>query len=93
MTQNIKKSKICNDGGFAFPRNTNGMTLRDYFAAHALQGLLANASLVEGMSAIFKGDYAACHACHALTSYKLADEMIKERDQIYKVKSEQSPND
>ncbi len=37
-----------NDGGFAFPMidsketyGTNGMTLRDYFAAKAMQGFLA----------------------------------------------------
>jgi hypothetical protein len=41
-----------NTGGPAFPtseaailRNLQGMTLRDYFAAQALQGLLANPKL------------------------------------------------
>jgi hypothetical protein len=39
-----------NDGGTAFPAHgggTNGMTLRDYFAAAALQGLCSSQELLE----------------------------------------------
>lgn len=41
-----------NTGGGAFPRNVDGhyfmgMTLRDYFAAKAMQGMLANPKLQE----------------------------------------------
>ena len=43
--------KDTHQGGPAFPQQTNsllsysGMTLRDYFAAKAMQGLLANSEL------------------------------------------------
>ena len=40
-------SKDINTGGPAFPTNDvcyNGMTLRDYFAAKAMQGFMANKS-------------------------------------------------
>ena len=74
-------SQSINDGGPAFPRTVtindgidgfterknNGMTLRDYFAAAALQGLLASQS--EGLFTEF--------ATHA---YQLADAMLKARE-------------
>jgi len=59
-----------NDGGPAFPQQTDitlafdGMTLRDYFAAKAMQGLL---------------QYAYAHADRASVAYKAADAMLKER--------------
>lgn len=62
------------DGGRAFPASDNnrleqGMTLRDYFAAAALQGYVARGS---GSSNIIEwGPKAA---------YKLADAMLKERE-------------
>lgn len=69
-------------GGSAFPRagyppvgsgEVDGMSLRDYFAAKAMQGILAGV-LADGSS--FDTDGAA-HAADA--SYKVADAMIKER--------------
>ena len=61
-------------GGPAFPTladnghttNQDGMTLRDYFAAKAMQGMLAAA---ENYQTIQLADYA----------YSVADAMLKER--------------
>ena len=47
-----------------------GMTLRDYFAAKAMQGML---SACTGWSESDQERLAKC-------SYKMADEMMKERD-------------
>ena len=56
-------------GGPAFPKNygvpREGMTLRDYFAAKAMQGLLANPEFYED-----EVGYA----------YKIADAMLAERE-------------
>ena len=59
-------------GGPAFPApygvghvTTKGMTLRDYFAAKAMQGLL---------------QYAYTHADRASVAYKAADAMLAERE-------------
>lgn len=55
-------------GGQAFPFSDilQGMTLRDYFAAKAMQGLLASGwKLDEGVAEL---------------SYMFADAMLKERD-------------
>jgi len=69
-----------NNGGPAFPHGqrmdfinnqpmwqgaTGGMTLRDYFAAKAMQGLL---------------QYAYAHADRASVAYKAADAMLAERE-------------
>ena len=60
-----------NTGGPAFPHSTNstlsweGMTLRDYFAAKAMQGIL------------FEGLDSAETAKHA---YEMADAMLKARE-------------
>ena len=67
-----------NDGGPAFPHTTqwdgitpainyNGMTLRDYFAAKALQGLLA-----WGGGSSWEDD--------AKNAYQAADAMLKARE-------------
>ena len=61
------------DGGAAFPSEyyaEQGMTLRDCFAAAALQGMLGNRSLVDSFSG---------HAVMAEKSYFLADAMIEAR--------------
>ena len=67
-------------GGMAFARPTSqapndeiawdqqGMTLRDYFAAKAMQGLLSNPQVI-----IFNEN-------RAEQAYELADAMLKERD-------------
>ena len=60
-------------GGPAFPVPANvfndleGMTLRDYFAAKAMQGLLAS-------------DVEASMPEFARRSYQMADEMLKARE-------------
>ena len=69
--------KTFNDGGPAFPVTTDhgsvyalpGMTLRDYFAAKALQGMLADKS----------SGYP--HREYACDAYSLADAMLAERKQ------------
>lgn len=65
-----------NDGGPAFPVPTTGcgeewgMTLRDYFAAKAMQGF---ATTLTGTTPVLF-DILACDA------YTMADEMLKERN-------------
>ena len=65
------------EGGPAFPvngpsGNHPGMTLRDYFAAAALQGILAHSTPCNDQA--WKSDQ-----CAAEWSYKLADAMLAER--------------
>jgi hypothetical protein len=60
-----------NTGGPAFPTHLNltqGMTLRDYFAAKAMQGLLAGALKSSDTSLIARDCYA------------MADAMLKARE-------------
>lgn len=68
-----------NDGGPAFPLQSigpefqpgySGMTLRDYFAAAALQGLLCN-----GGGPSWDGD--------AKNAYQAADAMLKAREKAW----------
>jgi hypothetical protein len=75
------------DGGLAFPRpsvvlpeNDNdvipghtGMSLRDYFAAAALPGIIIGA-VVAGMGSTDDNTYETC----ALRAYAQADAMIKQ---------------
>jgi len=65
-------SNQINDGGPAFPADfqlySTGMTIRDYFAAAALQGLLAN----DGGGSSWEND--------AQAAYKAADAMLKARE-------------
>jgi hypothetical protein len=77
-----KMSSIKNNGGSAFPRagtpkeysgyveHSEGMTLRDYFAAKAMQGLLAAYPERERWGT---HDYARI-------AYEQADAMLKARD-------------
>lgn len=37
-------------GNHGLPYRAEGMTLRDYFAAKAMQGLLSNPSIIDGMT-------------------------------------------
>jgi hypothetical protein len=64
-----------NTGGPAFPAHTiamhEGMTLRDYFAAKAMQGILA-ATLTP--NTVWSQDEAA------ETAYNVADAMLKARE-------------
>jgi hypothetical protein len=65
-----------NDGGPAFPNNDHtldiekGMTVRDYFAAKAMQAMIANNWLMNSASALDKLSVAA---------YEMADAMLMER--------------
>lgn len=57
--------------GFAYPNNMgdNGMTLRDYFAAKAMQGIMSNSSRrIQEIDAIVSD------------SYDVADAMLKRRE-------------
>ena len=47
----------------------SGMTLRDYFAAKAMQGLVSNI-----------GTNNWSHEKYAIQSYRIADEMLKQRE-------------
>ena len=71
-------SQPINDGGPAFPTafqmHSKGMTLRDYFAAAALQGNLASQSIDVGY---YDGEDAWNKA--AKDAYKAADAMLKAR--------------
>ena len=68
------------DNELAFPVTTatanyaTGMTLRDYFAAKALQSIL-NPNPVTGQYALVT-DFEDC----AITAYKMADAMLKARE-------------
>ena len=56
---------------FDLAENEHGMTLRDYFAAKAMQGLLAQ----------FQGCANGCDpAHHAKWAYEMADAMLKARE-------------
>jgi hypothetical protein len=58
-------------GGGAFPSDKSfGMTLRDYFAAKAMQGMLAACT---GWSDAYQERMAK-------TSYMMADQMLKQRE-------------
>ena len=64
------KDQGASDAGFPIVEITGGMTVRDVFAAAALQGLLS-------------GDlnpYNETHADAALLSYRYADAMLAERE-------------
>lgn len=68
------------NGGSAFPlpmgsetiQGADGMTLRDYFAARAMQAMISNPSIIDNDS-----DGAVNYAASA--SYKFADAMLKAR--------------
>ncbi len=77
-----------NDGGTAFPQSGKkpliamddshqGMSLRDYFAAHALQGMLAN-----GFQPSEARQPSRCTADYSYTeaAYVLADKMLLNRN-------------
>ena len=82
-------TKMINDGGPAFPceeqircngevcdiRKFTGMTLRDYFAAAALQGNLAGQSIDVGY---YDGEDAWNKAAN--DAYAVADAMLKARE-------------
>jgi hypothetical protein len=71
MNDTVTIMNDTNTGGAAFPTHLNltqGMTLRDYFAAKAMQGLLSDSG-VSGTPEEF-----------ATRAYNMADAMIQARD-------------
>lgn len=79
-----------NTGGPAFPCDcipmpngkvltSDGMTLRDYFAAKAMQGLVS-VELTEQNIDMFRRDKDG-HPSVSLTAYYIADAMLKAREQ------------
>jgi hypothetical protein len=80
MAQEQQRPVRIESGGYivkAFPNVTGekGMDLRDYFAAKAMQGMLANRGVIYGTNAD-KDDYNG-----AKRAYKIADAMMKAREQ------------
>lgn len=79
-----------NDGGPAFPQilgeryepmSTEGMSLRDYFAAKAMQGMLSNPYYMEEMYEYFKGDNLKIGKSICESAYAVADAMLKAREE------------
>jgi hypothetical protein len=83
-----EKSTAIYHGGEAFPTGlitddkgvivggSNGMTLRDYFAAQAMTGAQVWDAVLNGKNAHFKGDVQSL----AEVSYAVADAMLKARN-------------
>ena len=65
---NIPAFPLHNHGTQTLGMHFTGMTLRDYFAAKALQGILTDAEIAMGISEI------------AELAYKYADAMMKARE-------------
>ena len=69
-----------NDSQSAFPTpadcNAFGMTLRDYFAAKTMNGMLSNEQYDEFLGA---GDFSVVVGRYAQLAYKYADAMLQER--------------
>lgn len=73
-------------GGPAFPWTADradrgdvpGMTLRDYFAARAMQAIITNDSLLHGASEYY-GDDVGSEESVARLAYDQADAMLKAR--------------
>jgi hypothetical protein len=75
---------IQNDGGPAFPtpagiQHNDGMTLRDYFAAAALQAIISSA-LSEGTKTMYNIRKPDFLECLSLDAYAHADAMLKARE-------------
>jgi len=70
-------------GGYAFPhkRESNqfysGMTIRDFFAAHALKNIGANP---DGFDLTKEDDRKSLAEAMAIIAYEIADAMLMERD-------------
>ena len=70
-------------GGPAFPRPGDfnpqtGMTLRDYFAAKAMQGLIAHEERAKQLGSHNLGDF---DVRVAVCAYRYADAMLKAKEQ------------
>ena len=58
------------------PRHVMGMTLRDYFAAKAMQGMLANGDWVTNMT---NATGKEADEVVGIAAYEVADAMLRER--------------
>lgn len=72
MSESLPQDQVAQDGGAAFPAMSNlpadrGMTLRDYFAAQAMNGSLAHDDEVYNKD------------IHAKWCYEIADAMLRAR--------------
>lgn len=73
------------NGGPAFPTNYNyranehGMTMRDYFAAKAICGLLANSEPDADSEMVRRENYNEYCKLFAESAYEMADAMLKAR--------------
>ena len=75
-------SDIANNGGPAFPVTnwaSSGMTLRDYFAATALQSLISSAFSI-GTKTGYDVRKPDIFECLALDAYAHADAMLRARE-------------
>lgn len=77
-----------NTGGPAFPHDDRavytertGMTLRDYFAAQAMNGLIGSAESVAAIRKAAHNNGADIETVIATTSYIVADAMLRARQQ------------
>ena len=73
-------SNQTNDGGSAFPRawvDSNGMTLRDWFAGQALAGLCCNEILIDGYGSASSVQIQINNVSHIAN--QIADAMIETR--------------
>lgn len=69
-----------NNGGSAFPDfKQTGMSLRDYFAAQALAGIMSNAIGLGTLAKEAREDNVSYADAIANSVYELADAMIAER--------------
>lgn len=68
------------NGGAAFPRSTSaGMSLRDYFAASAIQGMFANDALLKRYAEDGPINLVDPEVLMVTAAYSIADAMIAER--------------
>lgn len=76
------------NGGPAFPTvdanreedyGTRGMSLRDYFAAKAMQGFMSNDALLTRYGAMASKETISPESIMATAAYLAADAMLKER--------------
>jgi hypothetical protein len=75
ISKEIEMSRDKDEGGDAFPSSRQrGMTLRDYFAAKALQGMISTS----GHPALLGLD--GCELDTAKAAYKMADAMLAARN-------------
>lgn len=63
-----------------YERSESGMTLRDYFAAKAMQSIISNPDLIRACNIVGRESGQTNSQALAETSYLFADAMLKERN-------------